>query len=99
MVFGIRFLHYGRSKEGIGYGFFGDALKLTAFSGCLIPAFLSLLLGWKAFWLNACFVLISAAILFYYKRRMNCITGDMLGAMAEALESLLFLLSSVGGGI
>ena len=99
MVFGIRFLNYGRAGQGIGYGFFGDALKLTAFAGCLIPAFLSIALGWKALWLNGCFVLISGAILFYYKRRMNCITGDMLGAMAEVLESLLFLLSSVGGGI
>jgi adenosylcobinamide-GDP ribazoletransferase len=99
MVFGIRFLHYGRSAEGIGYGFIGNPLKLTAFAGCLIPAFLSILLGWKALWLNACFILITASILGYYKRRMDCITGDMLGAMVEVLESLLFLLSSVGGGI
>jgi cobalamin synthase len=27
---------------------------------------------------------------------MGCITGDMLGAMTELLESMLFLLVSVG---
>ena len=97
MVFGIRYLNYGRSEEGIGHGFFGDSLKVSGFAGCLIPVILSVFLGWKALWLNFCFILIFTAILGYYKKRMGCITGDMLGAMNEALESFLFLLASVGG--
>ena len=47
--------------------------------------------------LNAGFAAIIAIILFYYKRRVGCITGDMLGAMAEVTESGLFLLISMGG--
>jgi len=34
-------------------------------------------------------------IIFYYKKRMGCITGDMLGAMTEVTEALLFLLVSI----
>jgi adenosylcobinamide-GDP ribazoletransferase len=97
MVFGIRYLSYGRSEEGIGYGFFGNTLQRSAFAGCLLPVAFSLLLGWKALWLNFCFLALVAAILGYYKKRLGCITGDMLGAMTETLESLLFLLLSIGG--
>ena len=97
MVFGIRFLSYGRSAEGIGNDFFREPIKHSAFVGCFIPVLLSIFLGWKALWLFVCFLMITVAILGYYKRRMNCITGDMLGAMTEILESLLFLLAPVGG--
>jgi adenosylcobinamide-GDP ribazoletransferase len=34
-------------------------------------------------------------MIFYYKKRMRCITGDMLGAMTEVIESLLFLFVSI----
>ena len=39
--------------------------------------------GWKGLWLNLFFVVSTAVILMYYKKRMGCITGDMLGAMTE----------------
>ncbi len=97
MVFGIRYLDYGRSEEGIGYAFFGASLKLSAFTGCLAPVLLSLFLGWKTIGLNLCFFVLVLIILGYYKRRLGCITGDMLGAMTETVESLLFLLLSIGG--
>ena len=97
MVFGIRYLNYGRSEEGIGHGFFGDSLKVSGFAGCLIPVILSVFLGWQALRLNFCFILITASILGYYKKRMGCITGDMLGAMNEVVESFLFLLIAAGG--
>jgi len=58
---------------------------------------LSGFLGWPAFRLNLSFVALTAVLIWYYKRRVGCITGDMLGAMAEILESGLFLLVSLGG--
>jgi adenosylcobinamide-GDP ribazoletransferase len=61
----------------------------------LIPVILSVFLGWKGIWLNIIFALITAIIILYYKKRMGCITGDMLGAMTEVTESLLFLLVSI----
>lgn len=95
MIFGIRFLKYGRPGGGTGYDIFGEPFKLSAFWGMLIPVLLSVFLGWRGIWLNAAFALTIVTIIFYYKKRMGCITGDMLGAMTEVTESLLFLLVSI----
>ena len=97
MIFGIRFLDYGRPGGGTGLDFFKENIKIIAFWGLIIPVALSLLTGWRAIMLNAGFVLITAAILLYYKKRVECITGDMLGAMSEVTEAGLFLLVSIGG--
>jgi adenosylcobinamide-GDP ribazoletransferase len=95
MIFGIRFLEYGRPEGGTGYDLFDEPLKLSAFQWILIPVILSIFLGWKGFWLNFIFAVLTITIIFYYKKRMGCITGDMLGAMTEVTESLLFLLVSI----
>lgn len=97
MLFGMRFLEYGRPAGGTGLDFFKVKLDLKAFGGLLVPVVLSLLLGWKALILNLGFAILVAAILLYYRRRIGCITGDMLGAMEETTEALLFLLISMGG--
>ena len=97
MIFGIRYLEYGRPGGGTGLDFFKEKLGNAAFAGMLLPLLLSSLLGWKAVWLNAGFIVMIALILFYYKRRLGCITGDMLGAITEITESVLFLLVSAGG--
>lgn len=97
MIFGIRYLEYGRPEGGTGLDFFKEKLGISAFWGLLLPLILSLFLSWRAILLNAGFAAIIATILFYYKRRVGCITGDMLGAMAEVTESGLFLLISIGG--
>ncbi|MEE8430204.1 MAG: adenosylcobinamide-GDP ribazoletransferase, partial [Candidatus Desulfatibia sp.] len=68
-----------------------------AFWGLLVPIGLSYFLGWQGIWLNIIFAAITLTLLYYYKKRMGCITGDMLGAMAEITESLLFLLVSIRG--
>jgi adenosylcobinamide-GDP ribazoletransferase len=95
MLFGIRFLEYGRTDDGTGHPFFENPLKIGAFRGLLIPVALSYFLGWRGLWLNFVFVLITLSILYYFKKRVGCITGDMLGAMAEVTESMLFLLVSI----
>jgi adenosylcobinamide-GDP ribazoletransferase len=95
MIFGIRFLAYGRPEGGTGYDVFGEPVKLSAFQWILIPVILSFFLGWKGIWLNLLFAILTIMILFYYKKRMGCITGDMLGAMTEVIESLLFLFVSI----
>ena len=97
MLFGIRLFDYGRSGGGTGLDFFKEKLKLSAFWGLIIPVVLSGLLGWKAIWLNLGFAGITGAIIWYYKKRLGCITGDMLGAMTEITEAGLFLLISIGG--
>ena len=95
MIFGIRFLEYGRPESGTGYDLFDGPTKLPAFQWLLIPVIFSVFLGWKGIRLNIIFALITAIIIIYYKKRMGCITGDMLGAMTEVTESLLFLFASI----
>jgi adenosylcobinamide-GDP ribazoletransferase len=96
-LFGIRHLEYGRPGGGTGLAFFDDKLTYSAFWGLALPVGLSLLLGWKALWLNLCFILITATIIYYYKKRLGCVTGDMLGAMIEVLEAGLFVLVCIRG--
>jgi adenosylcobinamide-GDP ribazoletransferase len=97
MLFGIRFLEYGRPDGGTGADFFKSKLEWTAFWGLTAPVVLSVFLGRTALYLNLSFVALTAVLIWYYKRRVGCITGDMLGAMAEILEAGLFLLVSIGG--
>ncbi len=97
MLFGMRFLEYGRPDGGTGLDFFKHKLEPTAFWGLAPQALMSLFLGWLGFWLNLSFISLTYLLIRYYKRRVGCVTGDMLGAMAEVLEAGLFLMVSVGG--
>lgn len=94
MIFGVRFLTYGR-PSGTGVDLFSQPLPAMAFAGLALPVGISVLLGWPALLLNAGFLLIVGVILLYYKSRIDCITGDMLGAMTEVCEALLFLIASI----
>jgi adenosylcobinamide-GDP ribazoletransferase len=91
MIFGIRFLPYGRKNAGTGLALFAAPLGRKDFIFCAIPLFLSLFLGYQGLILNLGFAIGCPAILWFYKKKMNCITGDMLGAMTELLEAGLFL--------
>ncbi len=97
MLLGMKFLPYGRPAGGTGHAFFASPPKVSALWGLLPAVVISGLFGWKGFWLNVSFLMLTAATLYFYKRRLNCITGDMLGAMGEMCESGLFLLISMGG--
>lgn len=97
MLFGIRFLEYGRPEGGSGHDFFNEPLKLSAFWGLSVPLLLAGLIGMRGLYIIIGFAVLTAGILVFYKRKMGCITGDMLGAMAETLEALLFLLASADG--
>jgi adenosylcobinamide-GDP ribazoletransferase len=96
MLFGIRFLQYGRPENGLGRELFGDQLRITAFGALIIPMALSISMGWTALWLNGWFIITTAMILKYYHNRVGSITGDMLGAMTEISEAFLFLVCSMG---
>lgn len=91
MIFGIKYLNYGRKGKGTGKDLFDRPLNLKDFYLCLIPLGFSLFLGYKGLILILGFALGCVAILKFYKQKMNCITGDMLGAMTELMESWLFM--------
>ena len=91
MIFGVRFLDYGRTGPGTGKDLFNRSVGLKDFFFCLIPLALSLILGAKGLIILAGFGVGTALILWFYKKTMGGITGDMLGAMTEIMEAGLFL--------
>ncbi|PIE62257.1 MAG: adenosylcobinamide-GDP ribazoletransferase [Desulfobacter postgatei] len=95
MIFGIRYLNYGRKGTGTGKDLFDRPLNSKDFYLCLIPLGFSLFLGVKGLILISGFVLGSVAVLTFYKQKMNCITGDMLGAMTEVMEAWLFMAAGI----
>ena len=111
MLFGMRALEYGRPQGGsvsrarratpqggTGLAFFSRILRPVDLWGVLVTVVLSLALGRGLLAVNVGFFLITAALIAYYRKRLGCITGDMLGAMAEVVEAGLFLIAATGGG-
>lgn len=90
-LFAFRYLEYGRPGGGTGHALFEDRLKLSALWGLIIPVAISLFAGYQGIKLNLLFIVSTVIILIFYKQRMGCVTGDMLGAMTEIIESVLFL--------
>ncbi len=91
MIFGIKFLNYGRDKAGKGLDLFEKDIGLRDFVFFLIPMVISLFLGYKALVLNFVFLGTLCVVLGFYKKKLGCITGDMLGAMNEIMEAVLFI--------
>ncbi len=94
MIFGIKFLNYGRNR-GTGHDFFEKKPGPRDFIWLSIPVIFSIFTGYKFVILNVSFGLMVFVILVYYKKKMNCITGDMLGAMTETIEALLFVIAGM----
>ncbi len=93
-IFGMKFLQYGRPDGGTGHGFFEKRPDFFSFSGLCIPIAISLFTGFFAIAINVIFLLIVVLTIIYYKYKINCITGDMLGAMIEITEAGMFLILS-----
>ncbi len=96
MLFGIKFLEYGRPEGGTGHNFFQKPFGNTAFYPLAGLIILSFFAKWDCLILNTGFFILVALILLYYKKKIGCITGDMLGAMTEIIEAGLFIIVSAG---
>lgn len=94
-LFGMRYLPYGRPEGGTGTDFFASPLPPSSFIWLLVPMALSVFLGVKGLLLNGVFFSVTFILIFFYKRMLGCITGDMLGAMVEITETTLFLAMAV----
>jgi len=97
MLCAMRWLEYGRPAGGTGLPFFARKLGWRQCWALLATMLLSMGLGSMAFGLNAGFILLVAVVIAYYRKRLGCVTGDMLGAMTEIVEAGLFLIASMGG--
>ncbi|MBI9085121.1 MAG: adenosylcobinamide-GDP ribazoletransferase [Desulfobacterales bacterium] len=96
MIFAIGRLPYGRPDGGTGHGLFEKPLKMGDYAGLAIPVGLSLFLGWQGLLLNLAFITMTMGLIAFYRKKMGCVTGDMLGAMTEILEATLLLAVLVG---
>lgn len=94
VLFGTRQLPYGRPDGGTGHDFFQAPLNFKDFLALVIVVLLSLLLGWKTLLINAAFIVTVTGLIRFYRHKIGCITGDMLGAMIEVTETALFLVAS-----
>ena len=91
ILFGMLALPYGRPEGGTGSAFFQRPPGMVAFWSLVPLVALSLALGWRSLVLNGAFAVIVSAVLYFYHRKIGCITGDMLGGLTEILEAGLFL--------
>jgi adenosylcobinamide-GDP ribazoletransferase len=98
VLFGIRFLPYGRPGGGTGLAFFEHTLDFRKFWGFGFIAVLSFFSGWATIGLNLAMAVLVASTLLFYRARIGCITGDMLGALIEITEAGLFLIISAWSG-
>ncbi len=96
MVFAVRFLPYGR-QSGTGQSFFDRPLSGEHYLPLAAPLVPAVFLGPRFLLLAAGFALLTAGAILFYKKRIGVITGDMLGALCETEEALLFLLLAAGG--
>ena len=92
ILFAMRRLPYGRPEGGTGKAFFEQGLKWNAFWGLAPLIGMSLMLGSSAVLLNLGWGLCVIVMIWFYRRRIGCVTGDLLGAMVEVSEAFLFLI-------
>ncbi len=94
---GIHFLDYLRPEGGTAGAFFRGKKNAGSLVLILVPVCISLWLGFRGVLLNGVFLGIVMLILFYYKKKLGGITGDMLGTLGEVTEAGLFLFAGMGG--
>lgn len=93
VLFGVRWLPYGRPQGGTGHSFFQHPLTIRDFWSLALLSLLALLFtGWGIVWIALGYTGLVAVVLAYYRNKINCITGDMLGALVEITEAGLFLI-------
>lgn len=98
VLLGIKSLPYGRPGGGTGQAFFQAQIQIKDFWGLAPLLGISIFAGWGFVGLNLGFAIIVSVILFWYRKKINGITGDMLGAMIELTEAGLFVIAAAPWG-
>ena len=95
VLFAVHYLPYGRPEGGTGQVFFQGRPRLQDYWAAAVVLLAALLLArGSGVLLMVGFVALTAGVLIYYRLKINCITGDMLGALIEITEAGLFLILS-----
>ena len=96
MLFGIKYLPYGRPDGGTGHDLFSKPLQWIDFRWMLPLVVLTLIAGKGGIGLILTFMVLVPVLVAWFGKRMGCITGDMMGCMTEVIEAALFLAVSAG---
>jgi adenosylcobinamide-GDP ribazoletransferase len=97
MMGGIWTLPYGRNEGGLGHQLFRDRKGFSWLPGTCLVLVISGLTGSTGFVkLVATFVFTAALAIYYFHRRLGCITGDMLGALGEVNETAILIVLAAG---
>lgn len=94
VLFGVKYLPYGRPDGGTGHAFCQTPLRFKDFWSFGILVGLSTLTGWGFISLNLGYATIVFLAIRWYQKKIQCITGDMMGAMIEITEAGLFLMAA-----
>jgi adenosylcobinamide-GDP ribazoletransferase len=98
VLFGIKSLPYGRPGGGTGHAFFQEPVSIKDFWGIGLILGISFFSGRTLVGLNVGFTIIVFLLIRWYRNKIQCITGDMLGAMIEVTEAALFLVGAIHWG-
>ncbi len=94
----IHRLPYGRPEGGLGHPLFDTPVGGRDVIGLLVLSAVALFMGGRGILMVAVFFALVAGIVTFYRRRMGCITGDMMGALIEWTETGLFLAAAMAVG-
>lgn len=83
---------YARAEGGLGKPYSEHLKWQTTMAALLIGAAFSLLLGWQGALAFATLILWNGVLKVYFRKRLNGITGDVLG-FAEETGEVLFLVT------
>jgi adenosylcobinamide-GDP ribazoletransferase len=98
MMIAIATLPYVRPAGGTGQAFCETPPRALDLIWLVVPLGLSVFLGWRALVLAAAFGGVTALMIDFYRRRLGGVTGDLLGALGEVVETLLFVALAAGAG-
>ncbi len=96
VLFALASLPYGRRQGGTGSQFWRSPPKVYHHFGLVLTIAASALAGFQALAVNIGYLLLLVGILSFYRIRLGCITGDMLGALIEIIETGILLIACVG---
>lgn len=90
LVIGLVLMPYARAGGGLAKHMTEAGKGTLAF--ILIPVILPFLLDWKiAIVMNIGFAFCVALLLWFYRKRINGVTGDTLGGMCEIVECVILV--------
>jgi adenosylcobinamide-GDP ribazoletransferase len=96
MMVAMTVMSYARSEGGTGRAFFHPPARAVDLAAIALPSGLSMFLGWRCVVILAVFAGVTSLVLYFYRRRLGGVTGDLIGALGEVMEAALWVALAVG---